>query len=94
LLYVVIAKDGTDADAPARRAAVRTAHLETAKELLADGRLVTGGALLDEDGNMIGSMLLLDVPDEKAARDLMEADVYTRSGVWQDLQIWPYRKAL
>lgn len=94
MLYVVIAKDGTDADAPARRAAVRAAHLETAKELQADGRLVTGGALLDDAGNMIGSMLLLDVADEAAARNLMENDVYTRSGVWQELQIWPYRKAL
>ncbi len=93
MLYVVIARDGTDAGAPARRAAAREAHLEVASGLHEDGRLVTGGALLDADGTMIGSMLLLDVESEEEARRLLEEDAYTRSGVWQEFQIWPYRKA-
>ncbi len=94
MLYVVIAKDGTDADAPARRAGAREAHLQVASQLHEDGRLVTGGALLDDSGNMIGSMLLLDVDNEEEARRLLEDDVYSRSGVWQEIQVWPFRKAL
>lgn len=94
MLYVVIAKDGTDEDAAARRAAARPAHLEAAKALHEEGRLVTGGALLDAEQNMIGSMLILDVESEEAARRLVEDDVYTRTGVWQELQVWPYKKAL
>lgn len=94
MLYVVIAKDGTDSEAPARRTAARPAHLEVATELHADGRLVTGGALLDDAQNMIGSMLILEAANEEEARRLIEEDVYTRSGVWQEYEIWPYKKAL
>ena len=93
MLYVVIGKDGNDEDAPARRAAARAAHLEAAQVMHEDGRLVTGGALLDADQNMIGSMLLLDVESEEEARRLIENDVYTRTGVWREYQVWPYRKA-
>ncbi|MFA5550495.1 MAG: YciI family protein [Trueperaceae bacterium] len=94
MLYVVIAKDGTDEQAPARRAAVRAAHLENARRLQDSGRLVTGGALLDEQENMIGSMMIVDVASEDEARELVANDVYSAGEVWQEVQIWPYRKAL
>lgn len=94
MLFVVIAKDGTDAGAQARRGEARASHLETARALQAAGRLVTGGALLDAEQNMIGSMLVLDVANEAEARRLVEEDVYTRTGVWQSYEVWPYRQAL
>lgn len=90
----MIGKDGQDADAPARRAAARQAHLDGAAVLKSDGRLVTGGALLDDEQKMIGSMLLLDVESEEEARRLMEDDAYSRQGVWQELTVWPFRRAL
>lgn len=94
MLFVVIAKDGTDAGAQTRRVEARTSHLETARSLQAAGHLVTGGALLDAEQNMIGSMLVLDVANEAEARRLVEEDVYTRAGVWQSYEVWPYRQAL
>ncbi len=41
--YVIIAWDGTDADAPARRQAVREAHLQNVAAMFADGRMKEGG---------------------------------------------------
>jgi uncharacterized protein YciI len=94
MLFMVIAKDGTDTDAPARRQAARARHLEGAKELAAAGQLVLGGALLDDTGAMIGSVLLLEAEDAAAARALVAADIYTEGGVWQQVEILPFKRAI
>jgi uncharacterized protein len=94
MLFVVIAKDGTDADAPARRQRVRADHLEGAQALAASGALQVGGALLDDGGRMIGSALIIEANDEAGLRALLEADVYHRAGVWQSYEIYPFRRAV
>ena len=94
MLYLVIAKDGSDPDAPARRQAVRERHLEGARSLAERGIMPLGGALLSADGTMIGSALLLEADDEAAARALLDADVYTTEGVWQTFEIYPFRRAV
>ena len=81
MLFVVIAKDGTDPEAPTRRQRVRETHLEGARALATEGTLQVGGALLD-------------APDEAAARALLEADVYHRSGVWRSYEVYPFRRAV
>ena len=48
--WLIIARDGKDAEAPARRQAARPAHLENAARLQAKGHLLVGGALTDEAG--------------------------------------------
>lgn len=92
--FLVIAKDGTDPDAPTRRQRVRDAHLVGAHELAERGALRLGGALLAADGVMIGSALLLDAEDEAEVRRLLEADVYHREGVWRSFEIYPFRQAI
>lgn len=94
MLWLIIARDGTDEDAPARRQAVRERHLEGARALAESGRLSIGGAMLDHEGTMIGSMLVVDAEDEAAARALVEADVYTTAGVWRTYEIHPFRRAV
>ena len=94
MLFLVIAKDGTDADAPARRQGVREAHLEGARALAASGALQVGGAILDADGGMIGSALILEAEDEAALRSALEADVYHRAGVWRSYEVYPFRRAV
>lgn len=94
MLFLVIAKDGTDAEAPARRQRVRERHLEGARTLATNGTLQVGGALLDPEGGMIGSALVLEAKDEAAARQLLEVDVYHREGVWRSYEIYPFRRAV
>jgi uncharacterized protein YciI len=55
LQRLIIARDGTDARAPERPRAARSAHLENAARLQASGHLLVGGALTDDDCRMIGS---------------------------------------
>lgn len=94
MLFLVIAHDGTDPDAPARRQRVREAHLEGARELAAAGALQLGGALLDDRGTMVGSALLVEADDEAALRALLDADVYHREGVWRRYEVYPFRRAI
>jgi uncharacterized protein len=54
MLYLVIAKDGTDSDAPARRQAVRAEHLEKVKPAVDSGFLLLGGALLSKRRRGVG----------------------------------------
>ncbi|MDF1522278.1 MAG: YciI family protein [Trueperaceae bacterium] len=94
MLYLVIAKDGTDPEAPARRQQVREAHLVGARKLAEAGTMHLGGALLDDAGAMIGSAIILEADDEAAARALLEADIYHRGGVWRSYEIYPFRRAV
>lgn len=94
MLYLVLAHDATDPDAPSRRAAVRERHLEGIRPLADDGRLHVGGAFLDADGVMRGSMMLVEAEDEAALRRLLDEDVYSREGVWERFEIRPFARAV
>jgi uncharacterized protein YciI len=94
MLFLVIAKDGTDPEAPARRQQVREAHLDGARKLAEAGTMHMGGALLDDAGTMIGSAIVLEAEDEVAARALLEADIYHRGGVWRSYEIYRFRRAV
>jgi len=89
--FLVIAMDGTDADAPARRTAAREDHLARMRQIKEEGRFIAGGAILDDDGNMIGSAVILDFPDRDSVEKCVADDPYTRGGVWQEVTIRPFR---
>jgi uncharacterized protein YciI len=75
--FLVIAHDDTDADAPARRQAARPAYLASIAPLVESGRLIIGGAILDAEGGMIGSVLIADFPDRAALRVAVTAPPVT-----------------
>ncbi|MBO9626560.1 MAG: hypothetical protein J7484_09325 [Microbacterium sp.] len=89
--YVVTALDGTDADALSRRLAVREAHLAGAQRLSDRGELLSGGAILDDDGRMIGSTMHVAFADEAAFRAWYDAEPYVIGDVWRDVTVRPMR---
>lgn len=91
--FLVVAYDGTDSEAPARRSAARQAHLEKARQLKAEGHFVEGGALLNEEGQMIGSALILDFPTREQLDKCLAEDPYTTGHVWNEVSITPFRCA-
>jgi uncharacterized protein YciI len=92
--FLVIAKDGTDAEAPARRLAAREQHLVGARRYVEEGAVIAGGAILDDDGRMIGSTIIYEVPDRAALDAIIAADPYVTGGVWRDIEIMPFRLAV
>src|SRR6478735_6834194 len=91
--YAVLAYDGEDAAAPARRAAARARHLEVLAQWAGDGRLAFGTPLLADDGRAVGSLMILDVPDEAGLRDYLAAEPFNRTGVWTRVTTFPFRIA-
>ena len=92
--FLVTAKDGTDDAAVERRMRVRPTHLEAIAPLVEDGHVLVGGAILNEAGEMVGSMLLVDFPDRAAVDAWLEADPYVTSGVWREIEVSPFRAAV
>ncbi|WP_207485921.1 YciI family protein [Arenibaculum pallidiluteum] len=91
--FLIIARDGQDEGAPARRMAAREAHLANVRPMFADGRLIEGGAILDEDGRMVGSAVIAELPDRVALDAWLAGDPYVTGGVWRDIQVMPFRCA-
>ena len=72
-----------------RRMGAREAHLAYVKENL--GLLKLAGPLLDDAGQMAGSMFILDVADQAAVEAFNAADPYTKAGVFETVTIKPIK---
>lgn len=89
--FQVVAHDGRDAGALDRRLKAREAHLDGVRRMRAAGHFIAGGALLGEDGQMIGSTLYLDFPSRQALDEWLAQDPYVTGGVWIDIHVQPIR---
>jgi uncharacterized protein len=96
VLYVIIATD-RPASLPARLAA-RPAHLERLRALQDEGRLVLAGPLpaIDSpdpgEAGFTGSLIVAEFPDLESARDWASADPYRAAGVYQEVQVKPFKQ--
>ncbi len=92
--FLITAYDGSDDNAQERRAAARPAHIDGAQVLKDSGRLLIGGAILDESGQMIGSSLIVEFDDREALDEWLNNDPYVTGNVWQDISVLPFRVAV
>ena len=92
--FLLIAYDGTDPQAPERRLKVREEHLKKISRLKNNGEFLFGGAILDEAGKMIGSMIVYDFPDRKSLDTRLTEEPYFTKRVWEKVEIQPFRLAI
>lgn len=74
------------------RKANREAHLAHIRN--AGRAIVAAGPLLDDDGEMCGSLLIHDGRDRNEAEAWAAADPYARAGLFQSVEIRPWRKVI
>lgn len=75
------------------RLANRPAHLEYLKSKR--DIIVTAGPMQSDDGDaMIGSMLVLDVPDRAAAEDFAKGDPYAKAGLFESTVIKRWKRTI
>jgi uncharacterized protein len=91
--FLLIAYDGTDPRAFERRMKVRPEHLEKIAILKKREEFLLGGAILDDKGQMIGSMIVYEFPDRAALDRRLKEEPYVIHGVWEKIEIMPYRLA-
>jgi len=92
--FLVVAKDGTDEGALERRKRTRPTHLESIQPLVDHGNVLVGGAILNDTGDMIGSLLLVEFPDRADLDAWLAADPYVTDGVWREIEVTPFRSAV
>lgn len=96
--FAIIAKDVSDS--LDKRKGARPAHIERLNALLDEGRLFVAGAFpaieSDDPGpaGFTGSMILAEFSSQAQAKAWADADPYVAAGVYAEVQIKPFRKAL
>ncbi len=69
----------------------RDAHLAYIKQT---GVVTMAGPLLDADGQMCGSMIVLDVADMAAAQAWVDGDPYGKAGLFQSCVFKQWNKVI
>lgn len=93
LQYLIIARDGNDAEALDRRMRVRPDHFKGAKVLKEKNNFILGGAILDHAGKMTGSVMILQFENEEEMKEWFENEPYVTSNVWQSIELKPFKVA-
>ncbi len=83
--FLIRAYDGPDM--LVRRMEVRPCHLEGMKKL--GGHVVCAGGLLDSEGKMKGSALVVDFEDRAALEAYLTAEPYVAEHVWEKIEVEP-----
>ena len=88
--YLVIAYDNENV--LEKRLAAREDHLLGAKDLMAKGKIINAGALIEED-KMVGSTLYVDFDNDDEINEWLENEPYVVNGVWnmEEFQIVPVK---
>jgi len=87
--YVIFAYDGTDAGAIERRLAARPAHIELGNQHRAAGKHLYAAALLNDNEQMIGSMMVVEYETRQALDNWLAEEPYVSGKVWEKIEIIP-----
>ena len=91
MYYAIVCRDKPDS-LPIRLDN-RDAHLANLKAL--GPRVLAAGPLLAPgETDMIGSLLIIEFADRAAAEDFVRNDPYNRAGLFENVDIQPWRKVI
>ena len=91
--YLITAFDGTNENALDHRIDVRPYHLEGVKKMKENGNFIIGGAILNDDGKMIGSTMILQFEDSQELQNWIDSEPYIQQKVWEKFDVKPFRVA-
>ena len=77
--YLVIAYDNDGA--LERRLESREAHIEGARKLMSEGKIIDAGALIEDD-IMVGSTLFVDFENDEEIDEWLLNEPYVKNNVW------------
>lgn len=68
-----------------KRMEVRPKHLEGMAKL--SDHIISAGGLLDDEGKMKGSALIMDFQSRKELDDYLAGEPYVLAGVWEKIEV-------
>lgn len=74
------------------RVATRAEHLAYLEPHLP--RILAAGALLDDDGQPVGSLIVFDTEDRAEAEGFAAEDPYNRAGLFEAVEVTRWRKVI
>lgn len=83
--FMIKALDGKDK--LEKRLEVRAQHIENIQKVKEYGSVICAGGLLDEEGKMKGSFLILDFESKELFDRYLASEPYIIHKVWEDIQI-------
>jgi uncharacterized protein YciI len=91
--YLITAYDYTDAGALERRMEVRPHHFDGARELKKNDNFIFGGAILNDEGKMIGSIMVMQFETEEQLEKWEQTEPYITQKIWESYDIKPFKVA-
>lgn len=74
------------------RMETRPAHLDYLGG--AGDKVLLGGPMLNDAGEPVGSLVIIEADSAEAAKTFADNDPYARAGLFKDVEITPYRIGL
>ena len=87
--FLVIGYDGTDDQALSRRMTAREAHLAGVMKMKEEGKAIFGTAILDDQGIMIGSVMVMDFSSREELDAWLNIEPYVTQKVWLRIEVLP-----
>lgn len=91
--YLITAYDYTDPEAFDRRMNVRGHHLDEVAKLKQSQNYILGGAILNDEGKMIGSTMILQFESEDELNAWKQNEPYVTQKIWETVDVKPFKVA-
>ena len=91
--YLVTAYDYRDADALSRRMNVRPSHLDGVRDLKKNEHYLIGGAILNDEGKMTGTVMILQFENDGQLKHWEQTEPYITQKIWETYEVKPFKVA-
>ena len=86
--FIVTGYDGQDEGALDRRMAAREEHLKSAKVMAENGKWLYAAAIINEKGQMAGSVIICEFHSEgRLRKEWLDQEPYILGNVWKTVEI-------
>ena len=68
-----------------KRMEVRPRHLENMSKI--NGKVICAGGLLDEEGKMKGSLMVMEFESRAVLEEYLKSEPYITDGVWEKVDV-------
>ena len=87
--FIITGHDGSDDKALERRMNAREEHMRGVAEMVKQKKLLYAAAMLDNDGTMIGSTMIVDFESRAALDQYLQTEPYVLGKVWENIDVKP-----
>jgi|GEM_PF-1921786 len=89
MYFLVTGHDYKDEDSLNRRMKARGEHMAGIEAMLKDKTLLMACAMVNEDDQMCGSTMILDMENREAVDRYLDQEAYILQKVWERVEVTP-----